>query len=60
MNGLYASAVGRLVGGSLSSTRLMVVATTSAAALATASAVGDIPPDQREGTLTLLSLLAGA
>ena len=60
VNGLYASAVGRLVGGTLSSTRLMVVATTSAAALATAAAVGDLPPDQREGTLTLLSLLAGA
>lgn len=42
VHGLYASFVGPAVGGLTSSTRLMVVGTTSAAALAAGSAIADI------------------
>lgn len=59
VHGLYASFVGPAVGGATSSTRLMVVSTTSAAALAAGSAVADIDPAQRADALFLLTILAG-
>ena len=58
--GLYASVFGPLVGGLVSSTGLMIITTTSAAALAAGSALVDVPVDQRPATLFLIVLLAGA
>ena len=60
VNGLYASTVGPVAGGVTSSTRLMVVTTTSAGALATGSALSSIPAADRQGALTMLALIAGA
>lgn len=59
VNGLYASVAGPIAGGLTSSTQLMVVTTTSAAALATGSALESVPADGRGGALALLSLCAG-
>jgi sulfate permease, SulP family len=59
VHGLYASFVGPAVGGLTSSTRLMVVSTTSAAALAAGSAVADLDPQHRADALFLLTILAG-
>ncbi|WP_029137978.1 SulP family inorganic anion transporter [Nakamurella lactea] len=59
VNGLYASAAGPIAGGLTSSTQLMVVATTGAAALATGSALGSVAPGDRPGALVLISLFAG-
>jgi sulfate permease, SulP family len=59
IHGLYASAVGPLVGGLLSSSRLMVVTTTSAAALAAGAAVQPLPRSDRPAALFLLTVLAG-
>lgn len=59
VNGLYASAAGRVAGGLTSSTRLMVTTTTSAAALAAGSALAPVPPESRAGAMALLTLLAG-
>jgi SulP family sulfate permease len=59
VHGLYASAVGPAVGGLGTSTRLMVVTTTSAAALAAGSVVADIAPEQRAEALFLLTVLTG-
>ena len=58
--GLYASFAGRLFGGLTASTRLMVIAPTSAAALAAGSVLSDIEPSQRDEALALLTLIAGA
>jgi sulfate permease, SulP family len=55
VHGLY----GPTVGGFSSSTRLMVVGTTSAAALAAGSTVADIDPEHRADALFLLTVLAG-
>ena len=60
IHGLYASAIGPLVGGLLSSSRLMVVTTTSAAALAAGAAVQTLPRADRPDALFLLTVLAGA
>jgi len=57
--GLYASFAGPIVGGLASSTGLMVITTTSAAALAAGSALHGVDPAQRAQALLLLSLLAG-
>lgn len=59
VHGLYASAVGPGVGGIGSSTRLMVITTTSAAALAAGSVIVDVAPGQRADALFLLSVLTG-
>ena len=59
VHGLYASAVGPAVGGIGSSTRLMVITTTSAAALAAGSVIADIEPADRADALVLLTALAG-
>lgn len=59
IHGLYASFVGPIVGGLTSSTKLMVITTTSAASLAAFSALQDVPPDQRLEALFLLTVIAG-
>ena len=58
--GLYASMAGPAVGGLATSTRMMVVTTTGAAALAAGSAIEGVDAADRPGTLFLLTLLAGA
>lgn len=58
--GLYATIIGPLVGGLLSSTRLMVVTTTAAASLTAGQALGDLAGAERESALFLMVVLAGA
>ncbi len=60
VHGLYASMAGPLFGGFTTSTRLMLVTTTNASALATGSALTAVSPDDRAAAVTLLTLLAGA
>jgi SulP family sulfate permease len=59
IHGLYASLAGPLVGGLTASTCLMVITTTSAAALAAGSTLSGTPEGDRAGALALLTLLAG-
>ena len=58
--GLYASGVGPIAGGLTANTRLMVITTTSAAALAAGSALSGVDADDRPRRLFLLTMLAGA
>lgn len=60
VHGLYASLFGPIGGGLSSSTRLMVITTTSASALAAGSAIESFDPGDRERVLFLLTVLAGA
>jgi SulP family sulfate permease len=60
IHGLYASSAGPTAGGTLASTRLMVITTTTAASLTAGSAIAHVQPDQRASALALLTLLAGA
>lgn len=57
--GLYASLVGPLVGGLFSSTQLMMVTTTSAAALASGQALINFAGDERDNALFLMVILIG-
>jgi sulfate permease, SulP family len=59
VHGLYASFAGPLAGGLTASTRLMVITTTSAAALAAGSALSAVTPADRPRALFLLTVLAG-
>ncbi len=59
IHGLYATAIGRIAGGLTVDSRLMVVTTTSAAALAAGSALSGVAPDERLSALFLLTTLAG-
>ena len=59
IHGLYASFAGPIAGGLTASTKLMVITTTSAAALAAGSAVENLDADDRPAALFLLTLLAG-
>jgi sulfate permease, SulP family len=59
VQGLYASFAGPIAGGLSTSTRLMVITTTSAAALAAGSALQGVAPAQRPDAVVLLTLLAG-
>ncbi|MGC5166002.1 SulP family inorganic anion transporter [Luteimicrobium sp. DT211] len=59
VHGLYATFVGPIAGGPGASTQLMRVTTTSAAALAAASALAGVPGDKRSDALVWLTLLAG-
>jgi SulP family sulfate permease len=59
VHGLYASAAGPVSGGLTSSTKLMVVTTTSASALAAGSTLSRVDPADRSGAVALLALLAG-
>jgi sulfate permease, SulP family len=58
--GLYASIAGPVGGGLSVSTRLMVVTTTSASALAAGSALAGVPGADRASALALVTLMAGA
>lgn len=60
VHGLYASVAGPIVGGLGASTRLMVITTTSAAALAAGSGVSGVADADRPEALVLLTLIAGA
>jgi SulP family sulfate permease len=60
VHGLYASMVGPVAGGLSSSTKLMVITTTSASALAAGSAVSVFAEADRSRVLFLLTVLAGA
>ncbi|TFB84011.1 SulP family inorganic anion transporter [Cryobacterium algoricola] len=51
--------IGSVAGGLSSSTRLMVITTTSASALAAGSAVAAVPEADRSRALFLLTLIAG-
>jgi SulP family sulfate permease len=57
--GLYASFVGPIAGGLTARTKLMVIAPTSAAALAAGSALAGVDPADRGESLFLITLLAG-
>jgi SulP family sulfate permease len=59
VQGLYASFAGPIVGGLSSNTRMMVISTTSAAALAAGSALESVPPDRRPAAIPLLAILVG-
>ncbi|KXF51771.1 sulfate transporter [Rhodococcus sp. SC4] len=60
IHGLYASLVGPVFGGMQTSTKLMVITTTSASALAAGSALAEVPDADKSSALILLTLLAGA
>jgi SulP family sulfate permease len=59
IHGLYASVAGPTVGGLTTGTRLMVITTTSAAALAAGSAVSGYSAEDRPRALFLLTIIAG-
>jgi SulP family sulfate permease len=59
VQGLYASFAGPVAGGLSSNTRLMVITTTSAAALAAGSALQNVPSVQRPAAIPLLVILVG-
>ena len=59
IHGVYASFAGPVAGGLSASTKLMVITTTSAAALAAGSALENLSPEERPGALFLLTLIAG-
>lgn len=58
--GLYACMAGPIAGGIFSSTQLLVVATTSAAALAAGQALASVPAGERDNALFIMVLLVGA
>lgn len=59
MNGLYAATVGSGLGSLLTSTHLMIVTTTSAAAVTAGQTVSVFPADQRPAAIFLLALITG-
>jgi sulfate permease, SulP family len=59
VQGLYASFAGPIAGGLSSNTRLMVITTTSAAALAAGSALHNVPSAQRPEAVPLLVIMVG-
>jgi sulfate permease, SulP family len=59
VQGLYASFAGPVAGGLSSNTRLMVITTTSAAALAAGSALHNVPSAQRPEAVPLLVIMVG-
>ena len=58
--GLYACMVGPIAGGVFSSTRLMIIATTSAASLSAGQALGGLQAEARDSALFLMVVLIGA
>ncbi len=58
--GLYACMVGPIAGGIFSSTRLMIIATTSAASLSAGQALGALQGEARDNALFLMVVLIGA
>jgi MFS superfamily sulfate permease-like transporter len=59
VQGLYASFAGPIAGGLTSNTRLMVITTTSAAALAAGSALQRVAPADRPAAVPLLVIMVG-
>jgi SulP family sulfate permease len=59
IHGLYACMAAPIVGGLASSTQLMMITTTSAAALGAGEALADLPFEQRAGALVLLVVMIG-
>ena len=59
VQGLYAGFAGPVAGGLSSNTRLMVITTTSAAALAAGSALQNVPSAQRPAAIPLLVIMVG-
>jgi SulP family sulfate permease len=57
--GLYACMVGPIAGGIFSSTRLMIIATTSAASLSAGQALGGLQGEERDHALFLMVVLIG-
>jgi SulP family sulfate permease len=57
--GLYACLAGPIAGGLFSSTQLMVIATTSASALAAGQALAGVPAEARDRALFVMVLLIG-
>lgn len=57
--GLYACMAGPFVAGIFSSTRLMIVTTTSAAALMAGEALAGVPPEGRDAALFTMAILVG-
>lgn len=57
--GLYAAILGPIAGGFFSSTKLMVITTTSAASLMTGQVLSALPPGDRDSILVLLVVLIG-
>ena len=60
IHGLYANFAGPVAGGLSASTKLMVITTTSASALAAGSALEKVSSEDRPGALFLLTIIAGA
>ena len=58
--GLYATMVGPITGGLLSSTRLMVITTTAAASLTAGQALAPMPEETRDSALFIMVVLTGA
>ena len=58
--GLYACMVGPIAGGIFSSTRLMIIATTSAASLSAGQALGGLQAEARDSALFLMVVMIGA
>ena len=58
--GLYACMVGPIAGGIISSTRLMIIVTTSAASLSAGQALGGLQGEARDTALFLMVVLIGA
>jgi sulfate permease, SulP family len=59
IHGLYATVIGPIVGGSLSSTQLMVITTTAAASLTASQALAGVQPGMRMMALFLMTTLVG-
>ena len=60
VQGLYAGFAGPITGGLTANTRLMVITTTSASALAAGSALSGVPAAQRPAAVPLVAIIAGA
>ncbi|WP_240945615.1 SulP family inorganic anion transporter [Rhodococcus sp. HNM0569] len=59
IHGLYAGMAGRVFGGLQTSTKLMVITTTGASALAAGSAVATVPEADRPAALVMMTLVVG-
>ena len=59
IHGLYATIMGPIVGGALSSTQLMVITTTAAASLTASQPLADMPAEARAAALAVMVVLAG-
>lgn len=60
IHGLYATMLGPIVGGLLSSTQLMVITTTAAASLAASQSLAGLTTERRTAALFVMVILVGA